>query len=181
MLYRATGLITGLGNTSTPPYACLNMSTHSPDRSIDRSQISKPPYSPSIASSVSSSASSIFSLAASVSSSVASSIASLTSIQSSEGVHYLGDIERHAWSQEQRSKEDVRQSFSTRTLRVPPPAVEQRQHQRRTQRCAEVNTVACPSEPCPMPPVPTLVRQAERKTNFVDNLVGTYGSLPGTV
>ena len=155
------------------------MSTHSPDRSIDRSQISRHPYSPSIASSVSS-ASSIFSLAASVSS-VASSIASLTSIQSSEGVLYLGDIERHAWSQEQRSKEDARQSVSTRTLRVPPPAVEQRPHQRRTQRCSEVNRATCPSEPCPMPPVPTLVRQAERKTNFVDNLVGTYGPLLGIV
>ncbi|RPB27612.1 hypothetical protein L211DRAFT_846376 [Terfezia boudieri ATCC MYA-4762] len=147
------------------------MSTHSPDRSIDRSQISKHPYSPSIASSVSSSASSIFSLAASVSSSVASSIASLTSIQSSEGVLYLGDIERHAWSQEQRSKEDIRQSISTRTLRVPPPAVEQRQHQRRAQRCTEVNRTACLSDSCSMPPVPALVRQAERKTNFVDNLV----------
>lgn len=155
------------------------MSTHSPDRSIDRSQISKHPYSPSIASSVSS-ASSIFSLAASVSS-VASSIASLTSIQSSEGVLYLGDIERHAWSQEQRSKEDARQSVSARTLRVPPPAVEQRPHQRRTQRCSEVNRATCPSEPCPMPPVPTLVRQAERKTNFVDNLVDSAAQIVETI
>lgn len=149
------------------------MSTHGPDR-IDRPNH---PYSPSIASS---SASSIFSLAASVSS-VASSIASLTSIQSSEGVLYLGDIERHAWSQEQRSKEDVRQSVSTRTLRVPPPTVEQRQNQRRTQRCAEVNRATCPSEPCPMPPVPTLVRQAERKTNFVDNLVDSAAQIVETI
>jgi len=178
LLSRATGLIWPREHAALP-YSCLNMSTHSPDRSIDRSQISKHPYSPSIASSVSSSASSIFSLAASVSS-VASSIASLTSIQSSEGVHYSGDVERHAWSEEQRGKEDVRQSISTRALRVPPPAVEQRQHQRRTQKSAEVTRAACPSEPCP-PPVPTLVRQVERKTNFVDNLVGTYGLLSGTV
>ncbi|KAF8428376.1 hypothetical protein EV426DRAFT_705293 [Tirmania nivea] len=152
------------------------MSTHSPDPSIDRSRIAKHPYSPSVASSVSSSASSIFSLTTSVSS-VASSIASLTS---SEGILYLGDIERHAWSQEQRSKEDVRQSVSTRALRVPPPAVEQR-HQRRTQRCAEVNRSTCPSEPCPMPPVPTLVRQAERKTNFVDNLVDSAAQIVETI
>lgn len=156
------------------------MSTHSPDRSIDRPQISKHPYSPSIASSASSSASSIFSLATSVSS-VASSIASLTSIQSSEGVHHLGDIERHAWSQEQRSKEVLRQSHAARTLRVPPPAVDQRQHQRRTQRCAEVNRATCSSETCPIPPVPTLVRQAERKTNFVDNLVDSAAQIVETI
>jgi len=145
-------------------YVYLNMSTHPPDRSIDRSQISKNRYSPSLAS-VSSSASSIFSLAASVSS-VASSIASLTKVHSSEGIQNIGDNEHHAWSQESHGKETVRQSHASRTLR---------QTQRSgSRRGAETNKPTCATEACPMPPVPTLVRQAERKTNFVDNLVGTY-------
>lgn len=151
------------------------MSTLPPDRSIDRSQTSKHPYSPSLASSASSSASSIFSLATSVSS-VASSIASLTQIQPSEGSKYLGDTDHHGWSQEQHVRETVRQSHTSRALRVPQPLVE-RQSQRRAQRCAETHKPTCTTETCSMPPVPTLVRQAERKTNFVDNLVGTYMDL----
>jgi hypothetical protein len=31
------------------------------------------------------------------------------------------------------------------------------------------------AEGCVLPPVPTLQRQADRKVNFVENLVGTYG------
>lgn len=148
------------------------MSTHPPDRSIDRSQISKQPYSPSLAS-VSSSASSIFSLAASVSS-VASSIASLTKVHSSEGIQNIGDNEHHAWSQESHGKEaTVRQSHAPRTLR---------QTQRSgSRRGAETHKPTCATEACPMPPVPTLVRQAERKTNFVDNLVDSAAQIVETI
>ena len=151
------------------------MSTNSPDR-INGSHISNHPYSPAISSSASSSASSIFSTGSTSVSSVASSVASLTSVQPSDSIQYPGDIERHVWSQEQRSKEAARCPLVLqRALRVPPPPAEQRQHLRRAHRCAaEVTRPSADAEACPMPPVPTLVRQAERKTNFVDNLVGTY-------
>ena len=116
--------------------------------------LSNHPYSPSIASSASSSASSIFSVAASV-----SSIASST-----------GESDIHAWSRDQSGK-DARLAHPSRTLRAPPLPVEQRQHHRRRPVCGNIAQV------CPIPPVPTLVRQEERKTTFVDSLVGMYGPI----
>jgi hypothetical protein len=60
---------------------------------------------------------------------------------------------------------------------VPSQAlpIEQRQNPRRTNRLVEGHAQPCPAaEGCVMPPVPTLQRQADRKVNFVENLVGTY-------
>ena len=55
--------------------------------------------------------------------------------------------------------------------------IEQRQNPRRTNRLLEANNgITCPAaEGCVLPPVPTLQRQADRKVNFVENLVGMYG------
>lgn len=70
------------------------------------------------------------------------------------------------------------------TIGEPVP-IEQRQHPRRTNRLAEPSRLssvtAAPAERCiapppPAPPVPSLQRQADRKVNFVENLVGTYGT-----
>lgn len=71
-------------------------------------------------------------------------------------------------------------SDATPLVSTPVP-VEQRQHPRRTARRAAPQGVsaAVPSgdscaPPAPSPPaVPTLQRQADRKVNFVENLVGT--------
>jgi hypothetical protein len=58
-----------------------------------------------------------------------------------------------------------------------PLPIERRQHPRRTNRLVEsATTQTCPAaEGCVLPPVPSLQRQADRKVNFVENLVGTYG------
>ncbi|KAI5810016.1 hypothetical protein DFH27DRAFT_606438 [Peziza echinospora] len=120
--------------------------------------LSNHPYSPSIASSASSSASSIFSVAASV-----ASIATST-----------GESDRNAWSRDQSGK-DARIAHPSRTLRAPPLPVEQRQHHRRRPVCGTAAQV------CPIPPVPTLVRQEERKTTFVDSLVDSAAQIVETI
>ena len=148
------------------------MSNHLPGWS-NRSHILNNPYSPSLASLASSSASSIFSLAPTVS----SHATSVSSGQLPESVQKYSDIEHHGLSHGQCSHEAVRSSHAPRTLKAPPSSSEQRPHQRRHPRSAEINRPICTSEARPLPPVPALVRQAERKTNFVDNLVGTYRSL----
>lgn len=164
---------------SSTPYiyssiCLLNMSTHLPDWS-NRSHILKHPYSPSLAFSASSSASSIFSLAPTVS----SHATSVSSGQSSESLPKYSNIEHHGLSHGQCSQAATRHSHAPRTLKAPPCSSEQRHHQRRPPRSTETSRSICTSEARPLPPVPALVRQAERKTNFVDNLVGTYRPLLG--
>jgi hypothetical protein len=58
-----------------------------------------------------------------------------------------------------------------------PLPIEQRQNPRRTNRLVDSTTaLPCPAATgCALPVVPVLQRQAERKVNFVENLVGTYG------
>jgi hypothetical protein len=121
------------------------------------------PYEPSIASSASSSQTSIFSDAASAQSSVASSVASSVSDDfrnSQEDARdrycapaqlqhkHIADVQLSHTSQHQLSYADV--------TSVPS---QQRQHPRRS-------SLAKNQRP------PPLVRQADRKVNFVDNLVG---------
>lgn len=118
------------------------------------------PYSSGIASSASSSTSSVFSLAPSISSSI-SSLSSLSDSYQYEGIEAQG-------------KEGVRHAHPVQNLRVPALPVEQRQNHRRTNRLVESSRTSCPTDGCTMPSVPSLVRQTDRKTNFVDNLVGMY-------
>lgn len=125
------------------------------------------PYSSGIASSASSSTSSVFSLAPSIS----SSISSLSSL--SDSYQYDG-IEGHG-------KEGVRHAHPVQNLRVPALPVEQRQNHRRTNRLVESSRTSCPTDGCTMPSVPPLVRQTDRKTNFVDNLVDSAAQIVETI
>jgi len=117
------------------------------------------PYEPSIASSASSSQTSIFSDAASAQSSVASSISDDFRISQEDArdrycapaqlqQKHIADTQLSQASQQQLSYADV--------TSVPS---QQRQHPRRS-------SLAKHQRP------PPLVRQADRKVNFVDNLVG---------
>ena len=128
------------------------------------------PYASSISSSASSSSSSIFSL---------DGVSSSQSSISSTSTNPVDAI----WENESASQTGGRglshpSESSSRCLRhhvnglvpkaadaaVPP---ELRKHPRRTSNYA----VQSNGVPCPRPP-PCLVRQSERKVNFVDNLVG---------
>jgi len=65
------------------------------------------------------------------------------------------------------------------TVAQEPVPIEQRRNTRRTNRLVEGANAGCPvSEGCPLPPVPTLQRQVDRKVNFVDNLVGMLSTRP---
>ncbi|KAA8894219.1 hypothetical protein FN846DRAFT_786779 [Sphaerosporella brunnea] len=67
---------------------------------------------------------------------------------------------------------------------IPPQPlpIEQRQNPRRTNRLVEGQPQQCPgSEGCVMPPVPTLQRQADRKVNFVENLVDSAAQIVETI
>jgi hypothetical protein len=119
------------------------------------------PYEPSIASSASSSQTSIFSDAASAQSSVASSVSDdFRNSQEDARDRYcapaqlqhkhIADVQLSHASQHQLSYADV--------TSVPS---QQRQHPRRS-------SLAKNQRP------PPLVRQADRKVNFVDNLVGKF-------
>ena len=126
------------------------------------------PYSPSTASTASSSSSSVFSIdAPSSQSSVASSSRGWSSsawINESESQHYY-----------QPSILQGSVTSSNEKVVQPPPevvALECRQHPRRTQRLnSSESQHAKTTKTCPRPP-PSLVRQSERKDNFVDSLVG---------
>lgn len=139
------------------------------------------PYASSIASSASSSSSSIFSL---------DCVSSQSSISSSSTnpVDVIWENEASGESQVTGRGLVHSNESSSRCLRggvrgsapkvadaaVPP---ELRKHPRRT----SCNNVAQPngaSSACPRPP-PSLVRQCERKVNFVDNLVGKSHSNVG--
>lgn len=139
------------------------------------------PYSPSLASTASSSSSSVFSLDApssqsSVSSSAGWSSSTWNSENESEHQYFTS---RHISQQNTISSSDDEVIITSYLPSRPRPhlyveavAPESRQHPRRTQRLNSFESqdgkiVSL----CPRPP-PSLVRQSERKENFVDSLVG---------
>lgn len=136
------------------------------------------PYSPSLASTASSSSSSVFSLdAPSSQSSVSSSVGWSSSAWNSENEY---ENQYFVSRQSTTSSSDEEEVITTSNLPPRPRpklcaeavAPESRQHPRRTQR---LNSYECQDGKsllsCPRPP-PSLVRQSERKENFVDSLVG---------
>jgi PHO85 cyclin-5 len=124
------------------------------------------PYEPSIASSASSSQASIFSDVDSTQSSIASSV-------SDEFRNYQEDARDRAFAQAQVQQKALAQAQFDKigrqrsVIQLPPPSYaditsipqQQRHHPR---RCS----LSRGQKP------PTLQRQCERKTNFVENLVG---------
>lgn len=117
------------------------------------------PYEPSIASSASSSQTSVFSDAASAQSSVASSISDdFRSTQEDARDSYCATAQlQHKHIVDTQMSHAVRQQLSYADVTSVPS--QQRQHPRRS-------SLAKHQRP------PPLVRQADRKVNFVDNLVG---------
>jgi len=117
------------------------------------------PYEPSIASSVSSSQYSVFSDSASAQSSIASSISDdFRGSQEDPRDRYCAIAQLQSQAQDvSQISQPCRQHFSYADVTSVPS--EQRQHPR---RCS----LARNQRP------PPLVRQAERKLTFVDNLVG---------
>lgn len=144
------------------------MNNSSSSKTYVASHPSNHPYSSGIASSASSSTSSVFSLAPSI----ASSVSSLSS---------LNDNYQYDGNEGGYRKEGVRHAHPVQNLRVPALPVEQRQNHRRTNRLVESSRTSCPSDSCTMPPVPSLVRQTDRKTNFVDNLVDSAAQIVETI
>lgn len=167
----------------TPPIATTHRYQYSP--------------SPSVASSASSSQSSVWSVASTVSN--ATSIASIPFLEgpSAPGTNIIPPLtiqrrlsgpERTGWLPPNPSS--IPSGLRTgdphphphpalTTVSQEPLPIEQRQHPRRTNRLVEGGNAGCPaSEVCPLPPVPTLQRQVDRKVNFVDNLVGTLSTRP---
>ncbi|KAL9045171.1 MAG: hypothetical protein Q9214_001751 [Letrouitia sp. 1 TL-2023] len=139
------------------------------------------PYALSIASSASSSTSSVFSLdAPSSQSSVSSSSTNWENEQDNQ--YYLHQPVRQPIAV-QRAADVTIASYASKpgSIRLPisqAVAPESRQHPRRTQRLANQNggpTAAGPKAP------PTLVRQCERKDNFVESLVDTTTQMIETI
>lgn len=134
----------------------LGLSSSNPAYSYKASYA--PPYASSASSSASSSSSSVFSLDG-------------NSTQSSISSTSTNPVDV-AWEHEGEQSLPARGSLPSLRGPVPPKpdaAVppELRQHPRRTSTyVAQSNGV-----PCARPP-PCLMRQSERKVNFVDNLVG---------
>lgn len=123
------------------------------------------PYHSSSASSASSSSSSVFSVDA-VSISSQSSVSSSTSIRSSSDGSW--DHESGAFISS-GSTSSVSSIASTSRPIDAPVSPHLRQNARRTS-CPRSR--AGPGQSASARPPPTLVRQSERKVNFVDNLVG---------
>ncbi|RPB01825.1 hypothetical protein L873DRAFT_1827108 [Choiromyces venosus 120613-1] len=153
---------------------------------------------PSVASSASSSQSSVWSVASVVSN--ATSVASCTAAggTSAPGTNIIPpiSIQRQITGSEQdgwllRKKASVSSLRASDLVQHPHPPVavaqepvpiEQRQNTRRTNRLVEGANAGCPvSEGCPLPPVPTLQRQVDRKVNFVDNLVDSAAQIVETI
>ena len=135
-------------------------------RSLNRdlAQQQKHPYAPSLSSSASSSSSSIFSLdGVSSQSSISSTSTNPVDLVSE------GECCRHAApnSTNEAGPRCLRSVISGGITKPTDNAVppEQRRHGRRT------NGLVAQSSSCLRPP-PCLVRQSQRKVNFVDNLVG---------
>ena len=139
------------------------------------------PYSLSIASTASSSSSSVFSIdAPSIQSSVSSSSAGWSSSvwnNENENPYFSSYHVPERTASASSSGAVVITSYAPcPSSRVQPPVEvipsESRQNPRRTQRLNSYEsqdgkvTVGCPRPP------PSLVRQSERKDNFVDSLVG---------
>lgn len=138
-------------------------------------------YSPSPASTASSSSSSVFSLDApssqsSVSSSAGWSSSAWNSENESENQYFTS---RHILQKSITSSSDEEVIVTSCLPSRPRPqlcaeavAPESRQHPRRTQRLNSYESQDGKIlSSCPRPP-PSLVRQSERKENFVDSLVG---------
>ena len=138
------------------------------------------PYSPSSASTASSSSSSVFSIDAPSSQSSVSSIpggwSSSGWINEQEIQQFSGSHSLQGSATSSNEEVVITKYAQCQSSRVQPPtevvALECRQHPRRTQRLNSCdsqdgkNTNMCPRAP------PPLVRQSERKDNFVDSLVG---------
>ena len=134
---------------------------------------------------ISSSASSIFSIDApsSQSSTLSSSTDSLNAVWENDGdSSYFSSRHHHQQiipfaADEAASTTTCPTKRAVPTVQPPrrlgePVAPESRQHPRRTQRLTDVDSHKNGSTTsCPRPP-PSLVRQCERKDNFVDSLVG---------
>lgn len=141
---------------------------------------SQHPYTSSIASSASSSSSSVFS-ADSGSSQASVSSASSSSIQFVWGTDdrtsyspVADDTPQHVTSlQTGEAPDDVFKPATSATSRIDTAVVpDLRQHPRRTKPLAQQDQKhGTAVTDCPRLP-PTLVRQCDRKVNFVDNLVG---------
>lgn len=142
----------------------------------------KYPYSPSLASTASSSSSSVFSLdAPSSQSSVSSSAGWSSSAWNSENENENQYFTSRHISQQSTTNSSEEEVIITSYLPCSRPptqsgaeavALESRQHPRRTQRLNSYESQDGKSVSlCPRPP-PSLVRQSERKENFVDSLVG---------
>ena len=133
------------------------------------------PYSPSIASTASSSSDSVFSVDAPSSQSSASSDSWSSSSDRSSWISETEDTYfRSRDSLVQPAEEFVSTIVSAYGAAniVPPIPSESRQHPRRTQRLNSSESQDGKSGiPCVRPP-PSLVRQSDRKDNFVDSLVG---------
>lgn len=151
-----------------PAYSSLRISTENHNH----------PYALSIASSASSSTSSVFSLdAPSSQSSVSSTSSSWESEQ--DNTYFLNHSVSRQPVQYAPSEEVTVPSYQakprpTQNVQVNAVASECRQHPRRTQPQAQVN--GCQTTTGLRPP-PSLVRQSERKDNFVESLVGKLSLL----
>lgn len=138
------------------------------------------PYSPSSASTASSSSSSVFSIDAPSSQSSVSSLSGGWSssgwINENENQHFPSSHSLQSSATSSNEEVVITKYTQCQSSRVQPPteavALECRQHPRRTQRLNSCesqdgkNANMCPRAP------PPLVRQSERKDNFVDSLVG---------
>lgn len=145
-----------------------------------RLSTSNHPYGTSIASSASSSSSSIFSLDAlsSQSSIASSSTSSLNAVWEKENedecfskdqsAHECATITARSPGLKSSAAQHIQQRAQLPCKAVAPEA---RKHPRRTHRLPPINVNNGVSGPGPRPP-PALVRQCERKDNFVDSLVG---------
>ncbi|KAK3168996.1 hypothetical protein OEA41_005444 [Lepraria neglecta] len=147
------------------------------------------PYSPSTASTASSSSSSVFSIdAPSSQSSVASSSGGWSSsawINENEDQHISRPSSLQGSATSSNEEVVITTYNPCQRSRVHPPAdavaPESRQHPRRTQRLNSYESQdGKATTACPRPP-PSLVRQSERKDNFVDSLVDTTTQMIETI
>ncbi|PWY90551.1 hypothetical protein BO94DRAFT_555672 [Aspergillus sclerotioniger CBS 115572] len=126
------------------------------------------PYASSVSSSASSSSSSVFSL---------DGVSTQSSISSTStnpvDVIWENDGEYQAGGRGFAATHSARGCFRGGVPKVTDPAVppELRKHPRRTNNSIQSNGVSCARPP------PCLLRQSERKVNFVDNLVDTASQI----
>ncbi|KZF20924.1 hypothetical protein L228DRAFT_182165 [Xylona heveae TC161] len=150
------------------------------------------PYSSSLSSSASSSSSSVFSVDSILSQSSASSASSSRSLQAllenDNDASYPSSasqcsIARITAATNTTGTESVAASLSASKVAAGVVPSELRKHPRRTQAaapCAGQVSGACSQVPSARAP-PSLVRQSERKVNFVDNLVVSAAQMVETI